>query len=400
MRGVTRLWFGLFLTTVALADRVAELHLLDLGRYPGARCLDGSAAGFYLRNASAAENASRWTFSLEGGGECIDGPSCTSRSTTDLGSSLNWNKTMYLGQFQSDEVSHNPDFSTWSTVFIKYCSGDLHLGAQSSPGETVEGLQFSGHLIVEAVLDTLIASGDLARATEIVWSGDSAGGMGSFAHIDFVADKISGARVVGAPIGGFYFSNNWTYTSQSPAPVKYIPWTFEALEGYYKFWSAWVPTRCASSSEHAQAPWQCMISVASYATVKSEVFVIEAQTDEVVMPLHDGLPAVWNEASKECLNSVHGCPREIVDYMDIWRSHMWASLQQLVISSKRDGLFHPSCLMHCSFATTSPLIHDASYIQAFGDWMFGRGSRNLWVDTCGVMCNPTCQPRAQTAPIA
>ena len=49
------------------------------------------------------------------------------------------------------------DFHSWNQVFINYCSGDLHMGQQTAPGQTLEGLQFSGHHILDGILSTLAA---------------------------------------------------------------------------------------------------------------------------------------------------------------------------------------------------------------------------------------------------
>ena len=48
------------------------------------------------------------------------------------------------------------DFHSWNQVFIKYCSGDLHMGQQTAQGQSLKGLQFSGHHILDGVLHTLL----------------------------------------------------------------------------------------------------------------------------------------------------------------------------------------------------------------------------------------------------
>jgi hypothetical protein len=369
---------------------------LDQSKYPSAKCLDGSPGAFYYAPASAASNNTKWVFSLEGGGECVHESDCTARASTRFGSSKAYTQYQGLGELQYPGASKNPDMSTYNFVFIKYCSGDLFSGAQKAPSPASWGLQFSGHEIVRATLHTLIADHALASADLIVWSGDSAGGMGCMLSLDFVADLVHkhnpDTRVLGAPIAGYYFSNDQPYNGTSPAAVKYIPWTFAALQQYYTTWSAVVPARCRKATP--AAPWKCLIGVAILPTLATPVFIMEAQTDRVVMPLHDGLPHVWyDKVHPVCRNTVADCPESVLKYMSRWRQQMMTAL----IGSAEKlpstvGFFHPSCLVHTEFKWEGPFLSGMNYLQAFGLWAFRREASQTvrLYDTCGVMCNPSC----------
>ena len=65
-------------------------------------------AAYYFQEGSDGNNT--WVFFLEGGGLCSHQDDCTSRSTTDLGSSKNFAKTIELPSFQSSDSSSNPDW--------------------------------------------------------------------------------------------------------------------------------------------------------------------------------------------------------------------------------------------------------------------------------------------------
>lgn len=399
----------------------ATLVKLDVSTYPSARCLDGSPGGFYWRPASQSENSSRWVFNLEGGGECIDLKSCTERNGTALGGSGQWPKTTQLYQHQSADPKQNPDMHTWNQVFIKYCSGDLHMGLQNATSETLPGLRFSGHRIIEAVLATLQAEDtfpELAKAELVVWSGESAGGLGCVSTVDFVRDSLPGVKyVVGMPLGGFYFSNDAPYNGSDPAPTSYIPWAYSDLETYHTLWSAFVPTRCAASASGGRL-WRCMFADTSYHTIASPMFVVESQTDRVVMPLHDGLPALWDAPPYRCLRGgAATCPPDEVIFMEGWSKKMLQSTAA-VAASDRDGIFLPACLIHTSFKTSGPLIGGSTigtgdnFLSAFATWLWGgqngcagviRGTdtgelqagKCNWIDACSssepsVLCNPTC----------
>merc|ERR550514_571616 len=63
---------------------------------------------------------------------------------------------------------------------------------------------FSGHLVVKAVVEDLKAAHGAQRATDVILSGCSAGGIGAFKNCDFVADSFPGAHVVCRPESGYF----------------------------------------------------------------------------------------------------------------------------------------------------------------------------------------------------
>eukprot|EP00660_Eupelagonema_oceanica_P006414 gene6414-2461_t len=90
------------------------------------------------------------------------------------------------------------------------------------------------------------------------------------------------------------------YTGAEPPPMPYIPWTHDAVSTYWTLWGDggargfFVPRACAAAER--AAPWRCMFGATSYPHIKARMFIAEAQTDSIVMPLHDGLPKVWQES--------------------------------------------------------------------------------------------------------
>ena len=58
--------------------------------------------------ASDSSNSTKWVFSLEGGGECVDQSSCDGRTKGALGSSKYFSKVAGLGQLQSEDERENP----------------------------------------------------------------------------------------------------------------------------------------------------------------------------------------------------------------------------------------------------------------------------------------------------
>jgi hypothetical protein len=311
--------------------------------------------GYYYRAPNSSVFSKSFVIMLQGGGECVDEASCQDRTKQKLGSSKYFTSTMMLKGIQGQEPENNPDFGGFHMIFIPYCSGDLHTGQSVTPNNW--GVHFSGHNIVQGVMEAVIRKYNMADAEEIIFSGESAGGIGAFANMDFVRGLVPKVKTfVGVPIGGFYFSNTFPYTG--PGAKAYIPWNFTSLQTYYKLWDSFVPAACAAATD---TPWECIFAVKSYKTLATNVFVVEAQTDKVVMPLHDGLP----------LQSPY--PDPVLQYMQVWAGNMTSYLTELTDGGKGDGLFNPACLIHTGFKVAGPKIGGRNYLDALGDWLYKVG---------------------------
>ena len=96
----------------------------------GGRCLDGTAAGFYIEPANPAGSLrSTWVIYMEGGGACYTQPDCEHRAEVGLGSSKNWPEGQWPKSF---DLAHDPNFADANHVFIPYCSGDEHVGMRTN----------------------------------------------------------------------------------------------------------------------------------------------------------------------------------------------------------------------------------------------------------------------------
>jgi hypothetical protein len=176
-----------------------QLVVLNTQKYPNALCNDGSAAAYVLRPGTGIAST-RWIFSLQGGGECYDQATCSNRSATmpTLVSTLPYqaNPSSAFGQagILSSNISTDPDFYDASMVQVLYCSSDDWSGAKAStsaynPSDPTTW-NFEGHAIVKDVLADLNASHGLSSATEILLTGQSAGGLGVFDNVNTIASLI------------------------------------------------------------------------------------------------------------------------------------------------------------------------------------------------------------------
>lgn len=78
-------------------------------------------------------------------------------------------------------------------------------GTRATPSGDSWGLYFAGRYVFDAVIHQLVEKHGLGSAEAIILSGDSAGGIGTWYHLDRLAERFPKARVVGAPVAGFYF---------------------------------------------------------------------------------------------------------------------------------------------------------------------------------------------------
>eukprot|EP01147_Barroeca_monosierra_P006562 gene6562-7514_t len=346
------------------------LHLLSDSK---ARCMDGSQAGYYIRPGSDV-NSTRFVINLQGGGECADEKSCKAKLKTSLGSSNYFPRTVSsFGQYQDFDCNHNELLCGWTMVYIPYCSQDLHSGQIANPSPATWGLYFSGAFIVQTVLAELTRHFELSKATEVVLSGQSAGGIGIWYHLDMLSELLPNARVVGAPIAGFYFPA-YPYEGINHTTSTLADFRPQAWPGHFTLWNSSVDASCKLAFQ--SKPWLCMLANVSYDYISTPVFISEAQTDQVVILAHDSIPPTYVRAPPE------------MRYIEKWKENMTQALQRPALS-KRDGVFSPACFIHTDFSWSQPTIKGYSFITAFNIWFTTRCAVNLQ-DTCGVMCNPTC----------
>jgi len=369
-----------FLLTSSEAQNVQPAPLVMLTD-PKARCLDGTLGGFYALRSTTPRGATRYVIHLQGGGECDTKSACQNETKSTLGSSKYFPNTTYLGFLGRSLPSENPDFYDANRVMIAYCSGDLWSGQVEVPSSATWGLYFSGRFIVQATLKALEETYGLLNATDIVISGDSAGGIGTWHHLDWLALQYPKARVVGSPFAGFYFTANTPYNGPDHTASILANFSSEGLQKAYLLWNSFVDQSCALAL--AKTPWLCLLSNNSFPYVSSGAFVSEAQTDLVVLQYHDWVPA----APLLC-----NAPEKA--YVTAWSLQMRTALAPLMDPSNgNNGVFNPACYIHTEFYPQSPVIRGVTYVTAFGNWYFKRTGPEGFkmMDACGdIFCNPTC----------
>jgi O-palmitoleoyl-L-serine hydrolase len=141
---------------------------------------------------------------LQGGAWCYDQASCTYRmqSSPDLTSSIGYSATSNdhgSGLFSTNSTL-NAAWYNANVAYIMYCSSDSWSGNTST---TLSGTPwtFQGRRIIESVFLTLARSYGLKSASDVLFSGCSAGGQGVVVNVDYVASilKRLGLRMFHSP---------------------------------------------------------------------------------------------------------------------------------------------------------------------------------------------------------
>ena len=395
------IWFKF---SAVLSSTLVDLTLLSPDKYPQAKCLDGSPAGYYFDN----KFTDKFVFYLEGGGECDTESTCKAVLNSSTGSShyFSASSDSVYWYLASGNCDYNPALCSYNHVDIPYCSQDLFSGQRTDTNATW-GLYFSGHLILQSIFDEFDALYGLKNATEIIFTGASAGGLGAFINIDYVSRRYPNARVTIATVAGFYFYEEY-YTGRNAATPPcsgFSNFLEPGWENMYTLYDAYVTESCKAYMLENDLPVSgCMIANISLPFVESDVYAIQAQTDQVVLEDHDCFPGDHRYESDELafLNIFHGNMTVALSplfsngsTLETPTSAPLAAPTLAPTAGRRTGAFSAACYLHTGFNHAQPLIRGINFYQAFANFYFnvnGTVDPSLYLlqDDCGVMCNPTC----------
>ena len=165
----------------------------------GARCLDGTPAGFYMERGS---DPKRFVVHLQGGGWCVNASDCRDRAGTHLGSSTNYSgiKDDVLSGgahgLLSNSSDTNPVFANATKVWVMYCDGASVSGQRSAPvvnddTQVAAPLYYRGKAILDAVLAELLGPQGMSGAEQLVVTGCSAGALAVHLHLDYIAQQAA-----------------------------------------------------------------------------------------------------------------------------------------------------------------------------------------------------------------
>lgn len=341
---------------------------LPAAEFPLALCLDGSRARYYVRHGAAKD---KWYVHQEGGGFCTSLEDCVARSKTSLGSTLPtasdpWGPTLNLTEQQpvfTTDATKSPLLHDWNHVFLAYCDGAYFAGDNAS--RTLVGdteLFFRGRRVLDGALEHL-AEGGMAAATDIILGGCSAGGIATFAHLDYAAAKLArlapGARVAGLADSGFY--------ADVPFFTDKKAFALRAQNA-----TATLSQRCLA--EHAAAPHKCLVAEVNARYVVTPLFAWQSKYDA------DQLASSLDPPCKDA-----ACA-------DPYGAHLAAAIAAALFAdgSPAHGAFVGGCHRHCDGlppggdALAIASADGVTWLQHLARWYTGtgrsrRGSAHQWL---------------------
>lgn len=221
----------------------------------------------------------------------------------------------------------NP-FRDWNYVYVKYCDGSMHMGQRTEVSDDTWGLYFSGHHSITAIISDLSRTGNSTLNTtgaNVIFSGGSAGGVGTFANYEYVATLLPDAKVVGAPVGGFP-PEIFIYEGKGAvAPAEDL--TDEHFQVAVDLYDAYVPEACANDKKKADR-WKCGIPHIVYPHLTIPLFITEALTDSCVLCEFEGLA---------CLGGVYPIIEEAREYSNEYGRNASMNMQQVLETGPARG---------------------------------------------------------------
>eukprot|EP00483_Globobulimina_turgida_P012582 UN12605 len=173
-----------------------RVNLTDAMNQNGAVCLDGTVPVFYWR-PGFGDGVNKFHVFFQGGGWCAGNDTaiapcmdtCQHRATDTLGSSLTYGPTAnFDSTYMSSNQSINPLSYNWNTVYVKYCDGGSFSGNNDTVLNGARNLHFRGWRTLNGVFAELDKTYNWAKATDVIISGCSAGGLTTWLHSDYIYD--------------------------------------------------------------------------------------------------------------------------------------------------------------------------------------------------------------------
>ena len=353
-----------------------NLHLFPSSS--GARCLDGSPAGYYWREGVGAD-ASKVMVHLQGGGWVTSLEDAAYRARTDLGSSLGWPRSSpggVVGPVRKDggeagmispSTSVNPDLQGWCVMYVPYCDGGSFAGDVASPVAVGGGthVHFRGLAILDAAIAALRER--LPRASEIILKGCSAGGLAVFLHADYFAAAWDPAvtRVVAAPEAGLFLD-----TPGIDGAMHYqetFRWVFAAQNA-----SGGVNAACRKhyAAQPGSPLWRCFHAQYTLPFIRTPLFISNSAVDSW---------SAWNIMGLRCNPGAQGagCGERERAYLDSFQEEMLRVLAPALAPPSLHGAFIQSCFVHvvanvdASWAGTH--VQGQTQAETFRAWYTGAG---------------------------
>lgn len=157
----------------------------------GMVCADGSPTGIGV----SAGAANRVLVVLSGGGACWSEASCDPSTPRSFGAGDFGIVSLFTASTIFDRALPGTPFADWTMVFVPYCTGDVHAGADVTRTYGARGTwRHHGRANLDAALSRIASA--MPSAEKVVVSGSSAGGFGSLLAYDLARARWPAASKI------------------------------------------------------------------------------------------------------------------------------------------------------------------------------------------------------------
>ena len=374
---------------------------------PNARCLDGSPYIFYISPGDTSE----FSIGIQGGGWCLTEELCKERTLTALGSSKGYNISGTWGPTK-DNLNGSPVEWTCqglqnncTRVYLPYCDGSCFTSQNSSGDLLKMGLHFRGRSNFERTIDILENRFEFAKAKKVVLYGGSAGGLSTFLHVDYVADRLnaaasrnapsleytSNAVVVGRPVAGFFISEE-NFNPSIPSYAEQVKYGVQMFNSTLS-----LNTKCLST--YPGEEWKCWMVHYMAPFVRQRMFIVQSRFDEFQLMKLLGLPCFEKQSYLPPFKRSN-CTSAENSMIVAFGSRLKKLLMAYLSKKPKNGLWLVSCIQHNVVCN----MHNTKEELAFQSWLdggeLGRDIGYRWVDDCGKEKNGNtpCNKGAYCAP--
>lgn len=316
--------------------------------------------------------------SFEGGGWCGSAsglnPSldnCLARSKNDLGSSNAYPATLTQSYgILSDNI--NNEYRDWTIFHLKYCDGTGHQGYRKSPILYKNtNLYFRGHNVTIAQLNSIDkASGLFSTATDVIITGQSAGGLATFLWTNYIVDRLpKTTKVWSLPDSGIFLDSMNFATKQNSYKLLF--------QNFMKLSNEEIdpPTKeCVAA--YPQEQYKCLFAQYIHPFIKVPLFAIESAYDSWSVANILGLRCDVNA-------SFASCNQTEMSFIEEYHTNTTAVLKEIA-AKKENGYWSPSCSDHVYSTSTRlfdpafriPAHSENSLIACISHWISGKAGSN------------------------
>jgi len=228
-------------------------------------------------------------------------------------------------------------------------------------------LYFRGIRNLHAVIDDLIENENLGDATEVVFGGDSAGGLASWIHTDYVASRLPATtRVAGLPDSGFFMDfGSWAGEQRAMVAMA------NSTGGLHP--------ACVAAQANDTA--SCIFAQVTARYCATRMFALQGQYDSYQVG------AILRSSDSAKVNP--------------YGHHLVATLEEQVLDGTKHAAFVDSCFHHCGYwdGCLGKAIDGTTTSEAFFSFFYDKpDAKQLWYQNETYPCLSCCSSGACALP--